>query len=70
MRTLIGTFALLSSLSLAACSSGESCTVDGETVEDGETVDAEDGCNTCTCNDGTLACTEIACESDSESDAE
>jgi hypothetical protein len=31
--------------------------------EDGETQDAGDGCNTCTCDNGQWACTEIACPS-------
>ncbi len=39
----------------------------GDACEPGETVPAADGCNTCSCDDdGTLACTEIACEPDCE----
>ncbi len=33
-----------------------------EPCEDGETRPDEDGCNTCFCEDGAWACTEIACE--------
>lgn len=29
--------------------------------EEGDTKDADDGCNTCTCLDGSWACTEIGC---------
>ena len=37
----------------------------GDTCEPGDTVPAADGCNTCECGeDGTLACTEIACPPD------
>lgn len=33
----------------------------GLTCEEGETKDADDGCNTCTCEGGAWKCTEIAC---------
>ncbi len=37
----------------------------GDDCEPGDSVPAADGCNTCTCqDDGTLACTEIACDPD------
>lgn len=37
----------------------------GDDCEPGDMVPAADGCNTCTCqDDGTLACTEIACDPD------
>jgi len=38
-----------------------SCTVRGIEVPSGATVGAEDGCNTCSCSDGSLACTRMAC---------
>lgn len=37
------------------------CTYDGKTYKDGESFQAKDGCNTCTCNQGRVACTEKAC---------
>jgi len=41
------------------------CVVDGETYENGERgIPAADGCNTCTCFSGLLACTEKACLGD------
>jgi hypothetical protein len=30
--------------------------------EEGAVIDAADGCNTCTCTDGTFVCTELTCE--------
>ncbi len=43
---------------------GRSCKVRGVVYADGESdiPSPTDGCNTCTCSDGTLACTEIGCE--------
>lgn len=39
----------------------------GDACEPGEMVPAADGCNTCVCDeDGSLACTEIACEPEPE----
>lgn len=46
----------------AGTSSGGSCQWGGETYADGELWRAD--CNTCTCNDGESACTEIACGGD------
>jgi hypothetical protein len=42
--------------------SGHSCVVSGVTYPDGTgNIPAADGCNTCSCNDGSLACTKKAC---------
>lgn len=38
-----------------------SCEVDGQTYESGTSFKAADGCNTCSCNDGEVGCTEIGC---------
>lgn len=58
--------ALLCALSLGACDSpkniGDETTTDGGCTP-GDEMPADDGCNTCTCqDDGTWACTEIGCE--------
>jgi hypothetical protein len=39
----------------------KSCEVDGKTYRDGESVASHDGCNTCLCSDGEVACTGVAC---------
>lgn len=39
----------------------QQCTYNGVTYESGTDFDAEDGCNTCSCENGEIACTEIAC---------
>jgi hypothetical protein len=57
--------AALSALTLlalaAACDEeGNSCTVDGVEYEQGEAVPASD-CNACSCNDGSVLCTLMAC---------
>jgi hypothetical protein len=42
--------------------SGRSCVVGGVTYPDGSgNIPASDGCNICSCSDGTLACTKKAC---------
>ncbi len=38
-----------------------SCSYGGVEYSDGARFDADDGCNSCTCENGTVACTEIAC---------
>jgi Pacifastin inhibitor (LCMII) len=38
-----------------------SCVYEENTYADGQTFPAVDGCNTCTCDDGAVACTERAC---------
>lgn len=38
------------------------CPYQGWSYEDGENFEAGDGCNMCICNDGEIACTEMACE--------
>lgn len=40
---------------------GGSCKFNGSTYADGETFPAGDGCNTCTCNEGEVGCTLLAC---------
>jgi hypothetical protein len=41
---------------------GASCEAAGQTFPDGSAVPSGDSCNTCGCNDGSIACTEIGCE--------
>jgi hypothetical protein len=41
-----------------------SCTYDGQTYAAGSSFPATDGCNTCSCADGMVACTEMACAPD------
>jgi hypothetical protein len=46
----------------AGVGSGTGCEVGGTTYENGASnIPAGDGCNTCSCQDGLLACTLIAC---------
>jgi hypothetical protein len=37
------------------------CVLDGETYRDGQSVPSQDGCNTCFCSDGQVACTAVDC---------
>lgn len=37
------------------------CTYGGVTYQDGDSFPAADGCNTCTCDNGSVGCTEIGC---------
>jgi hypothetical protein len=37
------------------------CPYEGWSYEHGETFESGDGCNTCVCNDGMVACTEMDC---------
>lgn len=39
-----------------------SCTQGDKTYEDGASFPAGDGCNSCTCDEGTIACTLIGCD--------
>lgn len=39
----------------------KTCKYDGKTYNDGDTFKATDGCNTCTCTKGVVACTKKAC---------
>ena len=39
----------------------KSCQYNGKTYKSGERVLAEDGCNSCSCEDGRVACTLMAC---------
>lgn len=39
----------------------KSCTYEGKTYADGEQFPAGDGCNTCSCDEGTIGCTLIGC---------
>ncbi len=41
---------------------GSTCEVAGQTFPDGSAVPSGDSCNSCGCNDGSVACTEVACE--------
>jgi hypothetical protein len=41
--------------------SNQSCTVDGVEYLDGESFPSSDSCNTCTCDNGIVSCTEKAC---------
>lgn len=40
------------------------CTYAGTTYQVGESFPALDGCNTCTCTDGGIVCTKVACSCD------
>jgi hypothetical protein len=37
------------------------CEYDGQFYDDGESFPASDGCNTCSCDDGAVGCTELGC---------
>lgn len=41
---------------------GRTCSYDGKTYNDGDTFKSTDGCNTCTCTNGAVACTKKACQ--------
>jgi len=43
-----------------------SCDYGGETYQDGDNFPADDGCNTCFCDDGNVGCTERYCVPDDE----
>lgn len=38
------------------------CQYEGKSYKSGESFPATDGCNSCGCNDGQVACTLMACE--------
>lgn len=57
---LLASVVLLAPVGLQAC--GASCEVDGRTYEDGESWQCS--CNTCSCNDGKVSSTRIACAAD------
>lgn len=40
----------------------KSCQYNGKTYKSGEGFLDEDGCNSCSCEDGKVACTAMACE--------
>jgi hypothetical protein len=40
----------------------QTCTYDGVTYDEGDSFEATDGCNTCSCADGEVTCTLMACE--------
>ena len=40
----------------------KSCQYGGKTYKSGEGFPSEDGCNSCSCVDGEIACTLMACE--------
>lgn len=43
-----------------------SCIYDGQTYANNSSFNSTDGCNTCTCTDGEVACTLMACEEEEE----
>jgi len=50
-------------LVVGCAAGGADCEYDGQTYKPGDSFDATDGCNTCSCDDGAVSCTEIACDS-------
>jgi hypothetical protein len=42
---------------------GRACEYDGTFYGDGDSFPANDGCNDCSCDDGSVLCTQIACNS-------
>ena len=40
----------------------KSCQYNGKTYKSGEGFPADDGCNNCSCEDGKVGCTLMACE--------
>lgn len=53
-------------MSLAGCSAkitSSACEYNGESYDLGETFTAADGCNTCSCDDEGVSCTEMGCSS-------
>lgn len=42
--------------------SPKSCQYNGKTYKSGEGFKDKDGCNSCSCEDGKVACTLVACE--------
>lgn len=60
------TLALLAPAALTGCiivsSGGDACEYDGVSYEVGDSFPANDGCNTCSCTEDGVACTEMACE--------
>jgi len=59
---IIGTFILLNR--------EKGCTYNGAKYSDGDSFKATDGCNTCSCNDGDVLCTEMYCDNESNNDQE
>lgn len=65
-------------ISVTGCGKSEStpreardfCEYDGRSYDDGSSFDASDGCNQCSCEDGSVACTQIACQPTCEELAE
>jgi hypothetical protein len=47
---------------IAKDSTKQRCEYNGWAYADGESFPASDGCNTCICSNGEVACTEMACE--------
>lgn len=58
-------FALV--LVLGACGDVAPCEFDGVSYAHGDTFLADDGCNTCTCENAEVFCTEMACIDDTGS---
>lgn len=43
------------------------CEYNGWAYSDGESFQSSDGCNTCSCSNGQVACTEMACDTTTDS---
>lgn len=60
------TLALLAPAALTGCivvsNGGDACEYDGVSYEVGDSFPSNDGCNTCSCTEQGVACTEMACE--------
>ena len=49
---------------------GGSCTQDGIEYSDGDSVPSKDSCNTCSCVDGEITCTLMACDDETYDEPE
>lgn len=66
---LMVAFVALASWACDSASPGQSCTYEGETYLSGDRFPAQDGCNSCFCEDGSVGCTEMGCDPADASDA-
>ncbi len=67
MRALFLTLPAI--LALTTGCAGEDCTTPGgKVIPHGESALDDEDCNTCTCDDGALSCTEMACPDSGDSD--
>lgn len=72
MAMLAGAIALSSCGWLGGGDDGDgprACTFMGRTYQEGETFPAGDNCNSCSCLDGEVACTDVACSDGGVPDA-